>query len=90
MGIDHSAEMVRLAKSNLPKNYINTDYICCNATNAELENGSINGLVAINLLYFIDDLSAFFNRIKQWLKPNGRVIFGIRSPEVLSALPVTK
>ena len=55
-----------------------------------VEIGPGNSMLAVNILLFIGDLPAFFAHIKQWLKPNGRTVFGVRSPETLSAMPFTQ
>ena len=91
LGIDQSAEMARLAKDNLQnKACRNVSVVCCDASEAEIEEGSIDSLLAVNVLYFIDDLSTFFAHIKKWLKPSGRAVFGVRSPETLNAIPFTQ
>ncbi|MEH6359010.1 MAG: SAM-dependent methyltransferase [Pseudomonadales bacterium] len=90
-GIDQSADMARVAKANLQQQAcLDVHVVCCDFSEAEIEEGSIDGLLAVNVLYFIDDLPAFFAHIKQWLKPNGRAVFGVRSPETLNALPFTQ
>ena len=42
--------------------------------------------MAVNVLYFIDDLDALFARIKPWFKAEGRCVFGIRPNHTLEAL----
>jgi len=91
LGIDQSADMAQLAKANLQnKACHDVRMACCVFSEAEVEEGSIDGLLAVNVLYFIDDLPAFFAHIKKWLKPNGRAVFGVRSPETLNAIPFTQ
>jgi len=91
LGIDQSADMARLTKVNLQSQACtNVNVVCCDVSEAEVEASSVNGLLAVNVLYFIDDLPAFFAHIKQWLKSNGRAVFGVRSPETLNAIPFTQ
>jgi len=91
LGIDQSADMARLAKANLQNQACpDVNMLCCDVSEAEIEKGSVDGLLAINVLYFIDDLPAFFTLIKKWLKRNSRVVFGVRSPQTLSAIPFTQ
>lgn len=51
---------------------------------------SYDGIIAVNLIYFIKDLYLFFEHLKSWLKEGGRVVFAIRSKETLLKLPVSK
>jgi len=83
--------MARLAKANLQnKTCLDVNVVCCDFSEAKIEEGSIDGLFAVNVLYFIHNLPAFFAHIKKWLKPNGRAVFGVRSSETLSAIPFTQ
>jgi len=91
LGIDQSADMIRLAKANLQNETCHdVDVVCCDFSEAKVEEGSVDGLLAVNVLYFIDDLPAFLTHIKRWLKPHARAVFGVRSPETLSAIPFTQ
>jgi len=91
LGIDQSTDMARLTKVNLQQQVcLDVDVLCCDFSEAEVEEESIDGLLAVNVLYFIDDLPAFFAHIKQWLQPNGRAVFSVRSPETLNAIPFTQ
>lgn len=90
-GIDQSADMARLAKANLQQQAcLDVDVVCCDFSEAKIEAGSVDGLLAVNVLYFIDDLPAFFTHIKQWLKSGARAVFGVRSADTLSAIPFTQ
>ena len=42
------------------------------------------------MLYFIDDLPGLFGQIANWLKPDGRAVFSVRSPDSLNAMPFTR
>ena len=55
-----------------------------------LENNSLDAALAVNVLYFIDDLDALFRKIHGWLKPGGRMVMGVRSAEALQAMPFTQ
>jgi len=91
LGIDQSADMARLAKANLQQQTgLDVDVVCCDVSEAKIEEGSVDGLLAVNVLYFIDDLPALFEHIKQWLKPGARAVFGVRSPDTLNAIPFTQ
>jgi len=57
---------------------------------APLEEASLDGLLAVNLLYFIEDLPTLLARLANWLRPSGRLVFGLRSPETLRQMPFTR
>ena len=46
-----------------------------------------DALMANNVLYFFDDLDALLRRCREWLRPGGRVAFGVRSMVSLAGLP---
>jgi len=77
------------------------EYFCCgdksnitihstNYSEVDINNNSIDGILAVNLLYFIDDTHLFFKKLYNWLKPGGRIIVGIRSPQTLKKMPFTQ
>ncbi len=66
------------------------EIIAENCRSAPLDATSLDGLMAVNLLYFIDDLADLFGQISNWLKPDGRAVFGIRSADSLNAMPFTQ
>ncbi|MDH5370301.1 MAG: class I SAM-dependent methyltransferase [Gammaproteobacteria bacterium] len=51
---------------------------------------SIDGILAVNLLYFIDDMDLFFQKLYYWLKPHGRIVIAIRSSHTLKKIPFTQ
>lgn len=53
---------------------------------AKVEDASIDGLLAVNVLYFVDDLDALLGRIRPWFRPGGRWVFGIRPARTLESL----
>ena len=55
-----------------------------------IENNTLNAVLAVNVIYFIDDLSKLLQKIHGWLKPGGRVVIGIRTPETLQKMAFTK
>lgn len=91
IGLERSAEMAsdvlaRLEKQKLAKITIH-DGDCMAAP---VEDASVNAIVAVNVLYFIDDIQAFFARLLGWLAPEGRVVFGVRSEQSLRGMPFTE
>ena len=66
------------------------EIICGDCLSVNIPTNSLDGLMAVNVLYFIEDLDKLLSRIASWIKPNGRVIFGIRSEKSLKDLPFTQ
>jgi SAM-dependent methyltransferase len=91
LGIELSDDMARGAVATLgPAGPARVDIHNGDCRSAPVDAGSLDGLMAINLLYFIDDLADLFGQIANWLKPDGRAVFGVRSPDSLNAMPFTQ
>jgi arsenite methyltransferase len=54
-----------------------------------LPDGSIDGLVTTNTVYFVDDVAAVFAEIARVLAPFGRAAVGIADPDVMAKMPFT-
>ena len=90
-GIELSAEMAIEASRQLGHGATCPVQIhTCGYDDAPIEPGTVDGVMAVNVLYFIEDLDHLFNRIAGWLKPGGLVAFGIRSEYALKAMPFTR
>lgn len=89
-GIEPSDVMAKEAKQRLSNRSCAVDIICGNHMDARIPENSLDGLMAVNVLYFIDDLPELFNQIKGWMKLDSRVVFGIRSDKSLSQMPFTQ
>jgi arsenite methyltransferase len=46
-----------------------------------------DALLAVNVVYFFDDLALFTARCFEWLRPGGRVVIALRSAPALEKLP---
>jgi len=91
LGIELSEDMARAAAATLgAAGTARVDIHNGDCRSAPVETASLDGLIAISLLYFIDDLPDLFGQIADWLKPDGRAVFGIRSPDSLNAIPFTQ
>lgn len=55
-----------------------------------LEDGTIDGLITVNTLYFVDDLPAAFEGIARVLSTDGRAVVGVADPEWMASQPVTE
>lgn len=91
LGIELSDDMARAAAATLSAaGAAHVDIHNGDCRSAPVDSASLDGLMAVNLLYFIDDLPELFGQIASWLKPDGRAVFGLRSAESLAALPFTQ
>lgn len=91
MGLELSDDMARQAQETLTR---------CDASRVSIHTGdcraapidarSVDGLIAVNVLYFIDDISVFFTTVSRWLKPGGRAVFSVRSDRSLKGMPFTR
>lgn len=91
IGLERSEVMAQQAREQLGRHArTSVDIHSGDCMAAPIGMGSIDGLMAVNVLYFIDDLSAFFTRIHEWLKPGGRAVFGLRSAQSLEGMPFTR
>ncbi len=89
-GIELSQDMAEEARQRLSNKASDIEIICGDCLNVDIPTNSVDGLLAVNVLYFIDDLDKFLSRVFSWIKPGGRVIFGIRSEKALKSLPFTQ
>lgn len=89
--IERSADMAALTDQRLTARAAATVTVHCgDCANAPITTQSLDGVFAVNLLYFITDLDDFFSLLHGWLKPGGRAVFGIRSSHTLKDAPFSK
>lgn len=87
LGIEVSKDMAQIAEKNLrDKGSARIDVHSGDCHDASVDDASVDGLMAVNVLYFIDDLNELLAQIRPWFKPNGRCIFGIRPARTLESL----
>jgi precorrin-6B methylase 2 len=87
LGIEISKDMAQIAEKNLrEKCQAKIDVHFGDCYDALIEDASLDGLMAVNVLYFIDDLNQLLTHIRPWFKPNGRCVFGIRPASTLESL----
>lgn len=91
IGLERSADMAAQALEFLKQNQsAQIDMHVGDCMSAAIAENSVDGLIAVNVLYFIDDLDSFFGKLFRWLKPGARVVFGVRSQSTLEALPFAR
>lgn len=89
-GIELSEKMAEAAEDVLSRE--NAAEIRIHARDCQsvsLADQSADGVLAVNVIYFINDLDRFLWMVARWLKPGGRLIIGIRSESVMKKLPTT-
>jgi len=87
LGIEISGEMAQLCEKMLGDiSEARIDVHAGDCHDASVANASISGLMAVNVLYFVDDLDGLLTRIRPWFQPQGRCVFGIRPARTLESL----
>lgn len=86
-GIEPSDVMAQEANQRLSGKTCAIDIIHGDHMSANIPDDSLDGLFAVNVLYFIEDLDEFFQQISGWMKSGSRAVFGVRSDHSLNSLP---
>jgi cyclopropane fatty-acyl-phospholipid synthase-like methyltransferase len=78
-GVDISGEQIARARRNVPT----ATFICGDARHVDLPLGAFDAIVALYLIDNIarEDYPAFFRRLAQLLRPNGRVLLSAEPGE---------
>lgn len=91
IAIDYSNEMTAEITNNLTQaGFTNFQVINADFQSLNVHTLPANALFAVNVLYFIDNLELFSSKIRQLLKPNARIVFGVRTKEIMNNLPFTR
>ncbi|MEM1022649.1 MAG: methyltransferase domain-containing protein [Myxococcota bacterium] len=89
--VEHAPDMAQAAAQNLsgpglpPVRVHVGDW-----TDAQISAEGVDGVIAVNVVYFVADLSGFMKACSGWLRPGGRLVLGIRSLTFMKSIPVTK
>lgn len=54
-----------------------------------LKDGSVDGAITVNTLYFIAELDRAFSEMGRVTVPSGRVIVGVGDPDAMARMPMT-
>lgn len=90
LGIELSETMAREAKQALHHQDCSVSIFNGDYTKADIKAASIDGIMAVNVVYFIENLHHFLTQIFSWLTQNGRLVLGVRSDKTLNNLPFTQ
>ncbi|MEJ7742096.1 MAG: methyltransferase domain-containing protein [Nocardioidaceae bacterium] len=58
-------------------------------TDLPLNDGSLDGLITVNTIYFVEDLDSAFREIARVLRPSGRAVVGLADPKEMASMPFT-
>jgi ubiquinone/menaquinone biosynthesis C-methylase UbiE len=90
-GVDFSPTMVSRAASRYRREIAN-GRLQLNAgsiTQLPLEDGSIDGAITINTIYFIPELDRAFSELARIIARPGKVVVGIGDPQMMARIPTT-
>lgn len=90
LGIEMSEVMAAELHRNIAIKKCKVEVVCGDCLDVNVEPESVDGVMGVNVLYFIEDLFSFFKHIINWMKSDGRAVFGIRSDKALKNLPFTQ
>lgn len=90
LGIEMSEVMAAEVHRTLSDKQCIVEVVCGDCLGVNIETESVDGVMAVNVLYFIEDLLSFFKKIIGWMKHGGRAVFGVRSDKTLKNLPFTQ
>jgi arsenite methyltransferase len=58
-------------------------------TETRLGNASLDALITVNTIYFVDNLELAFSELARVVRPSGRAVIGLGDPEAMASLPFT-
>ena len=91
LGVDFSPTMVRRASGHFDREIAagRMQLHLGSITQLPLEDGSIDGAMTINTIYFIAELDRVFSELARVITKDGRVVVGIGDPENMARMPMT-
>jgi arsenite methyltransferase len=91
IGVDPSAEMLRSAGRRFAGE-IESDELQLESgtlTQLPLADGSLDGAITVNTIYFVEDLEPALRELARTLRPSGRLVIGVGDPEAMEQMPFT-
>jgi ubiquinone/menaquinone biosynthesis C-methylase UbiE len=90
-GVDYSPTMVNRASRQFQRDVSSgrLNLRIGSITQLPLEDGSLQGAITINTIYFISELDRAFSELARVTSPRGRVVVGIGDPEMMRRIPTT-
>jgi SAM-dependent methyltransferase len=90
-GVDYSPTMVNRASRQFKGDIANgrLHLHTGSITQLPLDDGSLQGAITINTIYFISELDRAFSELARVISPKGRVVVGIGDPGMMRRMPTT-
>jgi ubiquinone/menaquinone biosynthesis C-methylase UbiE len=91
LGVDLSPTMVRRASGHFDREIAagRMQLQLGSLTQLPLEDGSVQGAITVNTIYFIDELDRVFSELARVTSSCGRVVVGIGDPQNMARMPMT-
>ena len=91
LGVDLSPTMVRRASGQFDRDIANgrMRLQLGSLTRLPLEDGSVQGAITVNTIYFIDELDRVFSELARVIASDGRAVVGIGDPMNMARMPMT-
>ncbi len=92
IGCDFSEDMIHQSSEN-NTNFIEegiADFRLSTAESLPVNSNSIDKIMTVNTIYFWENQTQVLAEFKRVLKPNGKLIIGLRPKDELQAMPMTK
>jgi ubiquinone/menaquinone biosynthesis C-methylase UbiE len=91
LGVDLSPTMVRRASGQFGREIAagRLQLRLGSLTKLPFDDGSIQGAITVNTIYFIAELDRVFSELARVTSSTGRVVVGIGDPENMSHMPMT-
>jgi SAM-dependent methyltransferase len=91
-GVEIAEDMLRRAKSRFSADMRSGRLLLHTGsmTALPLDDASLDALITLNTVYFIDDLGAAFAELARVIRPDGRVVVGIGDPDAMRRAPFTR
>jgi cyclopropane fatty-acyl-phospholipid synthase-like methyltransferase len=87
LGFEYEADIARIAQETLSETSATVEVRPGDFMGHAPEAPGYDALLAVNVVYFMDDLAAFATRCREWLSPGGRAVIGQRSMPAMADLP---
>jgi arsenite methyltransferase len=91
LGVDLSPTMVRRASGRFDREIAagRMQLQLASLIQLPLEDGSIQGAITVNTIYFIAELDRVFSELARVISRSGRAVVGIGDPENMAGMPMT-
>jgi len=88
-GLDFSAEMLREAQQNNPDNP-QLHLVAGSSEQMPFPDAAFDAVFCVNVIYFWENPAAHLREVRRVLRPGGRFLAAVRSPETMAHLPFTQ